>query len=156
LTYRVVALVKTDNSAIWPRIPREESSRLCLLHVRRCAAARDSGGKRGAAYDHSQADHSFHAPHRRPSLAEAQLSCLRNRVKLRARAQFAEDRANMRSHSRVADMQPLSHSPVVDALDQERQDLSFPRSQAREHLLLHRALTGDSATFGKRGGDSAC
>src|SRR5258708_27654198 len=61
----------------------------------------------------------------------------------------------MRSHSRVANMQPLGHSPVVDALDHEPQDLCFPSGQARQQLLLHRALAGDSATFRKGGGDHA-
>src|SRR5258708_39284841 len=61
----------------------------------------------------------------------------------------------MRSHSRVANMQPLGHSPVVDALDHEPQDLCFPGGQARQQLLSHRALAGDSATFRKGGGDHA-
>src|SRR5262245_51923049 len=91
LTYRVAPLVETDNPAIWQRVLCEESRRRCLLHANRRAAARDPGGKRGACYGHGQADDSSYAPHRRPSLAEAQLSCLGNRVKLRARAQFAKD-----------------------------------------------------------------
>src|SRR5258708_2284519 len=74
-----------------------------------------------------------------------QLLCFGDSVKLGARIELAEDRANVRAHRGVADVKLRGDGPVIGALDHECQDLSFSRSQAGKQLCPPGLLACDLA-----------